>query len=106
LLRRLGPDDWTRPTVCKGWAVRDIASHLLDVEIRRLSFSRDRYDPPRPESPVTSNSDLVQFLNRLNADWIRAAGRISPGVLLDLLSFMGPLVAAHVESLDMNATAF
>jgi uncharacterized protein (TIGR03083 family) len=105
LLRGLGPDDWTKPTVCKGWAVRDIASHLLDVEIRRLSFSRDGYDPPRPESPITSNSDLVQFLNRLNADWITASRRISPGVLVDLLTLTGPLVAAHFESLDMNAPA-
>ena len=105
LLEGLSPDDWHKPTVCRGWAVRDIAAHLLDVDIRRLSFSRDLVDVPAPDPPISSYSDLVAFLNRLNADWLRAARRFSPRVLVDLLRLTGPQVAQYVTTLDMMETA-
>jgi hypothetical protein len=38
LLRALSPEDWRRPTVCSPWCVKDISSHLLDGNIRRLSI--------------------------------------------------------------------
>ncbi len=41
LLRSLSPEDWRRPTVCSAWSVKDIASHLLDGDLRRLSAGRD-----------------------------------------------------------------
>ena len=31
LLAELQPDEWTRPTVCRGWDVRDVALHILGV---------------------------------------------------------------------------
>src|SRR5215212_9835378 len=46
LLRGLGPDDWDRSTVCALWSVRDITAHLLDDDLRRLSFHRDAHPPP------------------------------------------------------------
>ena len=46
LLRSLSPEDWHRPTVCSAWCVKDIASHLLDGDLRRLSIQRDGYSPP------------------------------------------------------------
>jgi len=105
LLGSLSPSDWLRPTVCAGWAVRDIAAHLLDVDIRRLSFLRDGLDPVAPGSPIRDHAGLVEYLNGLNADWIRAARRISPSVLISLLEITGPQVASHVEGLDMEAPA-
>ena len=35
LLRSLTAEDWHRPTVCSAWCVKDIASHLLDGDLRR-----------------------------------------------------------------------
>jgi len=46
LLRGLGADDWERPTACALWSVRDITAHLLDDDLRRLSFHRDGQPPP------------------------------------------------------------
>jgi hypothetical protein len=85
--------------------VRDIALHLLDVDIRRLSFARDGGDLPQPGSAIESYSDLVKFLNRLNADWVSAGRRISSRLPIELLGLTGPLVAEHVASLDMQAVA-
>jgi uncharacterized protein (TIGR03083 family) len=105
LLGSVSPDDWLRPTVCRGWAVRDIAAHLLDVDIRRLSLLRDAHEGVVPESSIRDHADLVGWLNRLNADWVQAARRMSPQVLRSLLELTGPEVAAYVEGLDMMAPA-
>src|SRR5213082_3892646 len=37
LLRGLSAEDWEKPTVAKAWRVRDVAAHLLDTQLRRLS---------------------------------------------------------------------
>lgn len=105
LLRNLEPADWIKPTVCGNWAVRDLAAHLLDVDVRLLSQTRDGHYPPPPDPPIAGYPDLVAFLNRLNREWIEAARRMSPGVLVDLLALTGPAVAAAVTSLDPHTPA-
>ena len=106
LLESLAPGDWTRPTVAGAWAVRDVAAHLLDGDLRRLSFERDGQALPLPEESVANEADLVAFLNGLNADWVRVARRFSPRVLLGLLKVSGPQVAELFSSLDPDGPAF
>jgi len=103
LLESLTPAQWQSPTVCRGWAVRDIAAHLLDVDVRPLSFSRDHLELPAPDPPIGSYTGLVGFLNRLNADWVNAAKRISPQLLIEFLRLTGEQLAAHLATVDMNA---
>jgi len=86
LLRSLPLEDWEKPTSCAPWTVRDLVAHLLDGNIRRLSFQRDRLPPLQAEEDVTTFAGLVSYLNRLNSEWSRAARRISPALLIDLLS--------------------
>ena len=104
LLRGLAPEDWARPTWAPAWSVRDVAAPLLDGDVRRLSIQRDglRLAPP-PE--VGGYRDLVAFLDRLNDEWVRAAQRISPRLLVDLLDVTGPQVAALFAELDPHARA-
>src|SRR5689334_98104 len=83
LLSGLRENDWNLPTACPQWSVRDIAAHLLDGEIRKLSGSRDGFVPPPPSIPISGFADLVAFLNDLNAQWVVAARRMSPRVLTD-----------------------
>src|SRR6478672_10866724 len=64
LLRGLTVEDWGRPTVCALWSVRDIAAHLLDDDLRRLSFHRDGHAPTA--GGPASTPDLVAFVNRMN----------------------------------------
>src|SRR5260370_26230587 len=82
LLRNLSPEDWQRPTVCTGWMVRDIAAHLLDGDLRRLSFTRDGMSPPPPPAPIQSHQDFVRFFNDINSALVRASRRTSPTVLV------------------------
>ena len=100
LLRSLSPEDWHRPTVCSAWCVKDIASHLLDGDLRRLSIQRDGYIPPDAPSGFESHEALVAYLTRLNADWTAATRRISPRNLIRLLEVTGEEVADLFESAD------
>ena len=100
LLRGLSHEDWYKPTVAGSWLVRDIAAHLLDSDIRRLSFQRDQAPMVPPDKPIASYADLVGFLNQLNADWIKATKRISPQLLIEFLSVTGAQVTTLFQSLD------
>jgi uncharacterized protein (TIGR03083 family) len=100
LLRGLSPEDWERPTVAGTWRVRDVAAHLLDGDLRKLSFHRDGHEPPGPPAAIASERDLVAYVNSLNAAFVEMAGRYSPAILTRLLAATGPEVAEFVGQLD------
>lgn len=105
LLHSLSPADWEAPTVCPAWSVRDVAAHLLDTALRRLAFGRDGMPVPPPDGPIGSYSDLVGFLNRLNASWVAAFRRVSPEMLTELLATVEPQLSAYFETFDPSAPA-
>ncbi|HJZ76738.1 MAG TPA: maleylpyruvate isomerase N-terminal domain-containing protein [Vicinamibacterales bacterium] len=103
VLRAAGVEGWQRPTLAGAWQVRDVAAHLCDTALRRLSFQRDRSSGapgPRPDQ------DFVAFINELNATWVGAARRLSPRVLTDLYAQASGELAAFMETLDLDAPAF
>jgi uncharacterized protein (TIGR03083 family) len=104
LLRGLATADWERATVAGGWRVRDVAAHLLDVDLRKLSVNRDGFLAP-PDESIGGYGDLVRFLNRLNADWVTASRRLSPRVLVDLLAVTGPAVSDLIAELPPHEPA-
>ena len=103
LLRSLSAEEWDRPATPR-WRVRDVAAHLLDGDIRRLSAGRDGV-ALRPDVPIIGFDDLVGWLNWLNAEWVGVARRMSPAVLVTLLEATGPQVAEFLASLDPDAPA-
>jgi uncharacterized protein (TIGR03083 family) len=104
LLRGLAEADWSRPTACALWSVKDIVAHLLDTGLRRLSSGRDGF-VPAPEPGIASYTDLVAYLNRLNAEWVGATRRLSPRVLMELIDVTAPQVHAFFGSLAPHARA-
>jgi uncharacterized protein (TIGR03083 family) len=104
LLRGLSPEDWLRPTVAPKWRVRDVAAHLLDGQLRRLSAQRDGHAMP-PDRPIQSNQDLVAFINAQNASGVAYARRLSTRVITELLETTGPQLADVVIRLDPDAPA-
>ena len=105
LLRSLSADDWQRPAV-GSWRVRDVAAHLLDIDVRRLSFHRDTRAMPVPAQPIQNYGELVTFLNALNGEWVRIAERMSERVLVDLIEVTGPQVAVFLASLPPHDVAY
>ena len=98
LLKSLSPDEWQQQTIAKLWKVKDVAAHLLDGNIRILSMLRDNYTGE--QSNIKSYQDLVDFLNGLNADWIKAMKRVSPVMLVLLHESTGKLYCDYYASLD------
>jgi len=104
LLRSLSADDWERQTIAPLWRVKDVAGHLLDTNLRRLSIIRDRFFGEKPGN-ADSWGGLVAFLNGLNADWVKAFRRVSPPVLIDLLEHTDSQVNDMYRRLDPYAEA-
>ena len=97
LLSSLSAEDWERPTACALWSVKDVALHLLGGDVGILSRRRDGF---APGPPPTNWAELVALINHLNDLWVKAARRMSPRVLCDLLSFTGPQVEEFFAALD------
>ena len=103
-LNSLEPQDWKAQTTAPLWQVRDVAAHLLDGNLRSLSMLRDGYFGEQAENADTY-AGLVGFLNRLNADWVKAMRRLSPRVLCDLLEESGREYCEWIAKLDNYAPA-
>ena len=106
VLRTLTPEDWEKPTLASAWRVKDVAVHLLDGNLRTLSMLRDGYfSTPAPE--INSYRELVEYLNRLNAEWVVAMKRLSPAIIIELLEQTGQQYSAFLKTLDpMEKSAF
>ena len=104
LLKSLSVEDWEKQTIAPLWTVKDIAVHLLDGNIRALSMLRDGYFGKKPEN-VNSYNELLTYLNRLNADWVKAMKRVSPKVLIELLESTGKEYFSFLQKLDPFANA-
>jgi uncharacterized protein (TIGR03083 family) len=103
LLKSLSPEDWKKTTLAKLWTVKDVAAHLLDGNLRVLALAQNYTgDPP---SEIRSYIDLVEYLNRLNADWVKAMKRVSPNTLIELLEVTQQPVIDYYHSLDPWAPA-
>ncbi len=104
LLRGLAPADWERPTVATKWRVRDVASHLLDGQLRRISVQRDTH-VTAPDGPIATERDLAGVINRLNSGGVAYGARLSPRLITDLLEVAGEWLAADVANLDPHGPA-
>ena len=100
LLRGLSVEEWSAPTVAGAWTVKDVAAHLLDTTLRRLSMHRDGHEPPPRE--FTTIGALV---NDLNAEGVAYARRLSTSMMIDMHARYGAQLAEFFTSLDPNAPA-
>lgn len=103
LLRSLAPLDWDIQTVAPKWKVRDVAAHLLDTQLRKLSLVRDAWVVETPA--IQSPQDLTVFINGLNHEGVIVYRRLSPAVLAALLEWAGEQSGQFHEALDPFAKA-
>jgi uncharacterized protein (TIGR03083 family) len=103
LLRSLSLEDWERQTVSPRWKVKDVAAHLLDTQLRKLSLARDGYVAEQPD--IRSPRDLAAFINGMNEEGVRTYRRLSPAVLIDMMELASRQSAAYHQSLDPFAPA-
>lgn len=98
VLRSITEAEWDLQTVAPRWKVRDIAAHLLDTALRKLSLVRDSWfvESVNPRSP----QDVITLVNRLNEEGVKVYRRLSPSVLINLMSIACDQSADFHESLD------
>ena len=103
LLRSLSPSEWEAQTVAPRWQVRDVAAHLLDTVLRKLSLVRDSWYVENVN--IQSPQDVVTLVNRLNEEGVTVYRRLSPSVLIDMMKLACEQSASFHESLDPFAEA-
>jgi len=100
----LTDSEWNHPTACPGWSVKDVALHLLGVDLANLSRRRDGFldlSLVGSDTDLANYDQLVRYLNRFNALWVEGARRISNRLLCDLLRFTGDATAEYFGSLNL-----
>jgi uncharacterized protein (TIGR03083 family) len=103
LLRSLTPHEWEVQTIAPSWNVRDVAAHLLDTVLRKLSMVRDGCYVEAIE--IRSPQDVVALVNRLNREGVTVYRRLSPIILIDCMKMACEQSARFHESLDPFAPA-
>jgi uncharacterized protein (TIGR03083 family) len=101
VLRGLSLEEWRRPTVCAGWSVKDVAAHLLGGSLGRLKDERQAAQA----QPALSFQELLELIDRGNAEWVQAARRISPSVMTEFLALTDRRLSAYFQSLLPDAPA-
>jgi uncharacterized protein (TIGR03083 family) len=103
LLGSLETSEWDLQTIAPLWKVRDVAAHLLDTALRKLSLVRDSCYVEAAN--IRSPQDVITLVNRLNAEGVTVYRRLSPPVLIDMMKAACQQSASFHESLDPFAPA-
>jgi uncharacterized protein (TIGR03083 family) len=101
LLGGLRASDWERPSPCPGWTVLGLCCHLVGDDLGLLARNRDGYHGT--PAPAGSEADFVAWLDELQAEWVRAARRLSPRLVTDLLRWTGPQISVTFAGEDLRA---
>lgn len=103
LLRSLSVAEWDLQTVAPRWKVRDVAAHLLDTALRKLSLVRDSWFVENV--CLQSPQDVIAYVDRLNNEGVTVYRRLSPTAMIDLTVLACDQSATFHESLDPFAPA-
>lgn len=106
LLRNLSPTDWLKPSPIKERTVKDLVSHLIDGSLRRLSMQRDGFFDATQHPNTESYTDLVNFIQKLNTDWITVSRRFSPAILIHMLEYAEKNLHEFFKTLKPHDKAF
>ena len=103
LLGSLDAREWETQTIARQWKVRDVAAHLLDTALRKLSMVRDAcfVETANPRGL----GEVIALVNRLNAEGVAVYRRLSPVLLIEWMRAVCDQSASFHESLDPFAPA-
>lgn len=78
-----------------------LASHLLGDDLGLLSRRRDKY--MGTPSPVgLSEGEFIDWLDELQMEWVHAARRVSPRLVVELLEWTGPRLVEVLGREDLS----
>ena len=101
LLSDINENDWNTKTQFPNWKIKDIAAHLLDTSIRKLSSERDGYESI--EHPIiNSYEDLIKYITNLADRWSFAFTNVSPKILLEMINKYQNELSEYLLTLDLS----
>jgi uncharacterized protein (TIGR03083 family) len=104
LLERLPAQAWAAETPAQGWSVKDVALHLLEGDLGRLSRDRDG-DATGLLALDVDSAAFARALAAKNQRWIDAARQLSPRVVRDLLGHSTREICEWTVGADLRARA-
>jgi uncharacterized protein (TIGR03083 family) len=99
VLESLRAADWSRPTPCPGWSVLGLATHLVGDDLSYLAWQRDDHRGTPPPDGLDEHG-FITWLDELQIEWVHAARRLSPRLVIELLGWLGDQVAQTVSMQD------
>jgi uncharacterized protein (TIGR03083 family) len=101
LLASLGAESWSRPTPCPAWTMHGLAAHLVGDDLSLLARYRDDHHGTVPPEGV-DEAGFIAWIDDLQLEWVHAARRLSPRLVLDLLRWLGSQVAEVLAGQDLT----
>jgi uncharacterized protein (TIGR03086 family) len=106
LVDRIGPDQWTDPTPCSEWNVRQLLHHLTNGNVIFAMLASGQRSP----GPITAEERATDWLGNDPAGGYRTAGKVmhdafvTPGFLERSIDtpFMGEQSGATIVHMRMN----
>jgi uncharacterized protein (TIGR03083 family) len=99
MLAGLSDDDWHRPTPCPAWTVLGLCTHLVGDDFSLLARHRDDHlGTPAPDG--LTDDGFIEWLDDLQVEWVRAARRLSPRLVVDLLAWTRPQLVDTLRRQD------
>lgn len=100
LLTSLGDAQWAAPTAAPQWSVKDIALHLLAVDLGWLARSRDHNQAGIIPVPA-GHEEFVRGLAQHNQRWVDGTRLLSPRLITGLLGWSGEQLDAYLGTVDL-----
>ena len=104
LLTSLSDAQWAAPTAAPRWPVKDIALHLLDVDLSWLAHRRDNDQAGIIPVPA-GHEEFVCGLAQRNQRWVDGTRILSPRLITDLLRWSGEQLDAYLGPVDLAASS-
>jgi Mycothiol maleylpyruvate isomerase N-terminal domain len=104
LLTSLSGAQWAAPTAAPQWAVKDIALHLLDVDLSWLAQDRD-HDQAGIIPVPAGHEEFVRGLAQRNQRWVDGTRILSPRLITSLLGWSGEQLDAYLHTIDLAGSS-
>jgi len=104
-LRELAASDWAAASPAPGWSVKDVALHLLDGDLSRLSRGRDG-DPTGVLPKGADSAAFARMLGVRNQRWIEATRHLSGRVIADALAHSTAQLEDWTAGVDLRSPSF
>lgn len=104
LLTSLTGPQWAAPTAAPQWSVKDIALHLLDVDLSWLAHDRD-HDQSGIIAVPADHQEFVRGLAQRNQRWVDGTRTLSTRLITGLLRWSGEQLDAYLATVDLASSS-